>query len=91
MRPRDDVDAGVGRAGAQHDLTGLEGIGDGKDEPARAGRVGGGEDLGVGGIAGDGLDAFGMQAGDRLVGVLDDQEGQFRSLSDWPTRLPTRP
>ena len=42
----------------------------------RAGGVGCGEDVGLGGVSDDGLDPVGMKLGDRLVGVLDDQERQ---------------
>ena len=53
MRARDDVELGVQCAGLLYYLTALEGVGDGDEQAARGAEIGGGDDLGVRGIAPD--------------------------------------
>ena len=74
MRPRDDAELRAERAGLLHHLAAFEGVGDGDEQAACRAEVGGGDDLGVRGIAGDGLDALRFQLGKPLIVVLDDEE-----------------
>ncbi len=64
----------VQRAGLLHHLAAFEGVGDGDEQAACGAEVGGGDDLGVRGIAGDGLDALRLQLGKPLIVALDDEE-----------------
>ena len=64
----------VQRAGLLHHLAALEGVGDGDEQAACGAEIGGGDDLGVRGIAGDGLDALGLQLCKPLIVALDDEE-----------------
>ena len=85
--------AGLAARALSDDLAGLEGVGDGEDQPPRAGGVGGGEDLGVGGIAGDRLDAVGLAGAAIVLSASSMTRKGSRALlaAAAPTRLPTRP
>ena len=56
MRAGDNVQFGIGLARLLHDLTGLEGIGNGDHQPARGGQIGGGDNLELGAVAFGGLE-----------------------------------
>jgi len=64
----------IGGTGQKRDAAGFEGVGNGEDQPLGACRIGGGENIFLGGIADHGLDAVRLQPRHGLVGILDDQE-----------------